>query len=865
MRHLSVTLGICLVILGLPVHASTTLITDSFESFAVGTTFTTSSSPWKLNSSNSVTWAKIEAEPSGNKYVRFYDDNGANTSNNQFMRSFTGVTSGLVIAEYDVSLPQTTGGFGTRLCSGTPVTSGQWWCTGLIFEGRIAYAASGASPGTLSYQTNSIPTYAVTPLARQYSANTWYTVRVIANISTKTYRIFLGPKGGELAEITPGGGVTFANVASGHTVSQINYLTFFSSTKNGDDPADLFIDNVSVYSDTEATVSSPSIAEVRLLAKGTKVSVANKIVTFGTRSGVFYIEDDDRAAGIRVRALTPSVIEGDRVDVTGRMAQTSEGTPSEHLGEREIAAEQVTIRSSGNIIPKPLAIRNQHITGAWLGPTELVADGYEPVVKGVWPYNAWGDAGVTAWVEDPDLFPPVNTAGLLVNTIGRVAEPTTYDTPGANRDFYISDGSLRNDGWFATNTFADEAFHPVGLRVRITDPSILSQVEPLYYGDWVKVTGVAGAMACTDLGRASGRNVRVIRPRKPEDIQVVWRQPRHVKFDLQGNCLVDDKPFFPIGLFTYYWDSLTRPVIVSQGFNTVTTSLPDGLKPEHLSQLQEDHIMAMPYMAIAQNYDGWLAVKDHPCILAYYITDEPEGGGDNSRATPQKQRADYEKLRAKDPGHPIGTGHYIWDAFTNFRYSEDFTMSDIYPLHRQPITHVSLFIDLVHSIHGSGFPSWPFIQCFGGTEGYDVPSRAEERCMVYLALAHRAKGVMFFSYYPSLTETWAEVKTCVTEMKQLTPFYCLPSQEPALGNTNSAIHTRLIKIGDSGLIILVNGDYGSQTTTITIPSPAPDTLNLPFEGGSIPVTVGQFTATFDPLAVHVYQWGPVPQADLYVP
>lgn len=857
--------ALILAALSAPGRSAQTLLVDNFESFTVGTAFTTATTPWKLNGSNPVTWARIDAVPSGNKCVRFHDDNGASTANNQFIRSFTAVTSGLVVAQFDVNLPQTTAGFGTRLCSGSPVTSGQYWCSALVFEGKVAYAASGASPGMLSYQTDSVPTYKVTPLSRPYSANTWYTVRVIANITTKTYRLFFGPKGGEIAEITPAGGVTFPNTASGHTVTQVNYITFFSSNRNGDDPGDLLIDNVNVYSDAETTVSSPTIAEARLLQRGTRLTVTNKIVTSGASGGVFYIQDDDRTAGIRVRAFGTSVTEGDRVDVTGRITQTSEGTLSDHCGEREIAAESVTVRSSGNLVPEPLTIRNMHITGAWFGPTELLADGYEPVVKGVWPYNSWGDSGVTVWLEDPDLLPPVNTSGLLVTAVGKVLEPTIYDAPGTNYDFYISDGSLKNDGWFSTATFEDEAFHPVGLRVRITDPAILSQVGLLHYGDVVKITGVAGAIACSDLGRATGRNVRVIRPRKPEDIQVIWRQPRYVKFDAQGNCLVDDKPFFPIGLFTYYWDSLTRPVIVGHGFNTVTTSLPDGITPAHLGELQSDHMMVMPYMANPGTYDAWLAMKDHPCILAWYITDEPEGGGDNSRATPQKQRADYEKLRASDPGHPIGTAHYIWDAFSNFRYSEDFTKSDIYPLHRAPITHVGLFIDLIHSIHGSGYPAWPYIQCFGGTEGFDIPSRAEERLMVYLALAHRAKGIMFFSYYPSLTETWAEVKLLVGEMKQLAPFYCLPSQEPALGNTNGSIHTRLIRIGDSGLIIAANVDGSAQTATFTIPSPTPDTLALPVEGGSIAVMDGQFTASFDSLAVHIYQWGPTPQADLFVP
>lgn len=131
--------------------------------------------------------------------------------------------------------------------------------------------------------------------------------------------------------------------------------------------------------------------------------------------------------------------------------------------------------------------------------------------------------------------------------------------------------------------------------------------------------------------------------------------------------------------------------------------------------------------------------------------------------------------------------------------------------------------------------------------------------MTYLALAHRAKAMMWFSYYPSLTDTWAEVKQLCTELRQLAPFYCLPSNEPALGNSNGNIHTRLIEIGESGLIIAVNVDGGAQAANFTIPSPAPSSLTLPFEGGAtVPVTAGTFSASFDGLGVHIYQWGPTP-------
>ena len=835
---------------------------DGFESYAVGTPFTQSTTTWALNATNSVTWAKIEAEPSGNKYVRFHDDNGSVTTNNHLFRAFNAVNTGKVVAQFDVYLPQTTAGFGIRLCSGTPLTSGQYWCTGLVWEGKIAYA-TGASPGTLSDQTDSVPTYKVTPLNSQYAASTWYTVRVTGNLDSKTYKLFFGPQGGDLTEITPTGGLTFANTASGHTVTEINYLDFFSSNRNGDDPGDLFVDNVNIYSESDTAVASPTIAQARLLDRGTKVSLSEKIVVAGSSGNAFYIEDDtpdaERAAGIGVRSAGTTVAEGDRVDVVGRIAQTAEGVLSEHGGEREIAATQVTRRSTGNDVPKPLHMRCSDVGGGWYGPMELMYAGYEPAIKGVWPSNAWGNTGVTSYVPGDNRCYPLNNTGLLVTVTGMVTEPNTGDP--SVYDFYVDDGSLTNDGWFSTAAYTDEVFHPRGIRVRVTDSSILTGIAPLYYGDEVRVTGIVGAIPCDSLGRGpSIRNVRVIRPRKPEDIEVIQRQERYVKFDSQGNCLVGGKYFFPIGIFTYYWDSLTRPVILNQGFNTVTTTLPDGITPAHLGQLRDDGIMVIPCMANPGTYNSWLAAKDNPQILAWYLRDEPEGS-----VTPTQQRADYERLRAADPSRPQGTAHFLWDALWNYRYCEDFTESDVYPIRRAPITNVAVHMDRIHQIHGDGYPIWPFIQCYGyenpgsGNDGAAIPTRAEERCMVYLAMAHRAKALMWFSYYPSLPDTWAEVKQLCTELRQLAPFYCMPSTEPALGNSNGNIHTRLIEMGTSGLIIAVNVDGNPQTANFTIPGTAPASLTLPFGGGAtVPVTGGAFSASFDGLGVHVYQWGPTP-------
>jgi len=850
LRTVIVLLGVCLPITAC---ASTTpLLVDNFDSDATGSI----PAGWTLAKTVAGTHAKVvDGTPPGNKWVEVHDDNApGTTTNNTLSRTFTPVTaetgSGRVTAQFDVNLSQITAGFGTRLTNGGVATSGANWATALLFEGNIAYA-SGASPGNLSYQTTT-SVYTLTPLRSTYSASTWHTVRVEANVGTRSYRIFFGPRGGTLTEITPSGGVPFITTGTGGQVDRIGGISFYTSIKDGDTAGDLMIDNVNIYIDEpEQVVQAGTIAEARLLERGTKVSLTNKIVTAGAAGGVFYIEDDtpgaECAAGIRVRSLA-GVLEGDRVDVVGRIAQTSEGNPSAHNGEREISAEQITVNSSGNAVPKPLFMRSADLGAGWFGPMELLSEGLEPAVKGIWPHNAWGNDGVTKWLPEDNRMFPLHNVGLLVTVTGRVSETTAYDMYGTNYDFFIDDGSLTNDGWFAAPTYEDEAFHPRGLRVRITDPNILSQAiqdAPLHYGDFVKVTGIAGAISCSDLGRSSIRNVRVIRPRKPEDVEVMQRAETRVRFDAQGNALVAGVPFFPIGIFIYAWDSITRPEILSKGFNTVIYAV----TPSDLPQLQADGLMTIPYAK-----DEWLAVKENPQILAWYLDDEPEGHG----ISPKTEREYYERVREADPTRPIGTAHFLWDSLYNYRFCDDYTMSDVYPIHGQALTAVTDHIDRLHAIHGPGFPVWPAIQCFGGTEGYDIPSPAEVRVMTYMALAHNSKGILYFSYYPSIPDTWAEVGTLVSELKQLTPFLCQPSTEVPLGNSNGAIHTRCIRMGNSGLIITANVTGEAQTATLTITDSPPESLTLPFEGGTVTLTNGSFTASFAPLGVHVYQWGPTP-------
>jgi len=144
------------------------------------------------------------------------------------------------------------------------------------------------------------------------------------------------------------------------------------------------------------------ISVARLQADGTPVKLPNVVVTAGLDqfSDRFYVESDDRSAGIQVRTGPDSGIqaqEGNRVTVKGTIGLAD--------GERAVLSPTVTPAGSG-VVPEPLALVNRSVGGQALGG----------LVPGV-------DRGVG-----------LNNVGLLVTIWGRV----TY--VGADH-FYVDDGT----------------------------------------------------------------------------------------------------------------------------------------------------------------------------------------------------------------------------------------------------------------------------------------------------------------------------------------------------------------------------------------------------------------------------------------
>src|SRR5436190_3028898 len=126
----------------------------------------------------------------------------------------------------------------------------------------------------------------------------------------------------------------------------------------------------------------------------------------------------------------------------------------------------------------------------------------------------------------------------------------------------------------------------------------------------------------------------------------------HVSFNDEGIALVDGKPFFPIGVFTYNLDATVLAELREVHCNTVL----HGFNPNQLNLLHDHGLMA-----VCETSEPWIkAAKDHPALLAWYLTDEPE----NRAVTPEGERKRYSDLKKLDANHPTGLCHTSFEALT---------------------------------------------------------------------------------------------------------------------------------------------------------------------------------------------------------
>lgn len=179
------------------------------------------------------------------------------------------------------------------------------------------------------------------------------------------------------------------------------------------------------------------IPEAKCLPDGCLVKLSGKVVT-SDASGLSYVQEPDRSAGIRVLAAQ-EMVPGAQATLVGHMTTLA--------GERALAVESAQLAGIASL-PAPLCVRTSDLGGGAFGGQQATMQ-HSPHTEA--PAAAFG----------------LNNVGLLVRVSGVV-------TSVGPDHFYLNDGAWCSDGSGA-----------VGVRV------ICGSLGPPAVGEWVSVTGVS--------------------------------------------------------------------------------------------------------------------------------------------------------------------------------------------------------------------------------------------------------------------------------------------------------------------------------------------------------------------------------------
>jgi len=292
------------------------------------------------------------------------------------------------------------------------------------------------------------------------------------------------------------------------------------------------------------------------------------------------------------------------------------------------------------------------------------------------------------------------------------------------------------------------------------------------------------------------------------DLVVLPYKPNEVKTDrYTGGLIVNKLPFFPFGFYCYspVYISLPEEEVV-KGFNMISPY--QKIAPETFDERKTymdrcaELGMKVHYNLLSVAGGGGVSSKieglsdeekrnrliseiksfrDHPALLAWYISDEPNG----KNITPGQLEDIYRIVKENDPWHPVSIV-FMAPFVTSKKYTNalDIVMADPYPIPDYPTSMPGDVAKQLRTEFKGKRPVWIVPQAFGGGELWSrEPTIQEIRSMTWQSIINGATGIQYFvrqglNYFPKSAATWSECGRMAMEVAELTPW--LLSDEPAL-------------------------------------------------------------------------------------
>jgi hypothetical protein len=253
------------------------------------------------------------------------------------------------------------------------------------------------------------------------------------------------------------------------------------------------------------------------------------------------------------------------------------------------------------------------------------------------------------------------------------------------------------------------------------------------------------------------RSLAIIRPRTVFKVGTFQTfTVRTSEGDVEANVRVI-QPFFPVGMYGGDAAFSSREgiqALISWGIDTIVAdpklcdeALSKGFKVIATGPVRNEKEKYSIDIEKIERY------KDHPSLLAWYVVDEPdiwELSGNIPKGATQEWTDGIRKIDGRNPTYVVLCRPPIFEMFSGI---PDILAVDPYPVTHLPLDYVSYMTNRIREA-SKPKPIWVIPQAFrfarptseGRWPWPRYPTPEEERLMTYMALAHGAKGIVYFVY-----------------------------------------------------------------------------------------------------------------------
>ncbi len=516
--------------------------------------------------------------------------------------------------------------------------------------------------------------------------------------------------------------------------------------------------------------------------------------------------------------LTPA--DGAMRSVAGRPATVAPGKQTPLQIEYRIAGARgpTRCRLLLDVLPQPLALLDRTVNLPPLLALRLRDPAYRGMaLRSAWPgavtamvtaapdEEALGDLSLTAWLQAPD---------------GREAARTAVPAlPGTE----------------------------VEVRLPLENP------EP---GDYTL------AVRLDHRGREAARAA--------EKVSVLPDTAPVVLIDSRLRLLVNGKPFFPLGM--YHVGQGDLPAVAALGINTVqgwggnvarAGAFLDAAQASGLKVLLEMGNLVGTTVDETAIRAHVQALAGHPALLAWYVRDEP---GPELHDNVRRAAALFREL---DPRHPTYMVSCRPSEFAEQASLADIFAVDPYPLPGGPVAMVAQWADLAWAATREERPVWIIPQAHDQSSyqkqpperGAGRPTANQQRCMTWLALAHGARGLVWYTwddgpamgvkYHPSQQQ---ELRDLCAEVAALAPELTAREMRRFLA-AEGALHGAAGGVPGAGCLIVVNATDRTVRAGIDVQEAEPGQTFTPLAGGPPLRADGRrITLELGPLGVGLFRF-----------